>query len=954
MTQPVWITPVGSLGTIQESIVYRNAVVATDSDPITYRIIAGTLPTGIQFLSNGSLTGIPSPVGRDVISRFTVRATTTSIPARIADRTFSITVTGSNTPAWTTPSGSVVSFYTAEQVNFQFEWSDNDPDDVVAVALVYGQLPGGLTLSSTGLLTGYVQPPVDIAALPGYDISAQDLDPYDFKVTGIQNKNYEFTLEVTDEKTSDLRTFSMFVYNRQTLTADTTQITCDNTFITADETPQMAPFLTNADPSNLGSYRSSNYYAYQFVGEDYDSTQIVYAISVNQGIGLPPGLVLDPTSGWYYGYIPDQGASETTYSFNVVVYQSDYVGDPITCTNTTAGTNVITCNSTTQIQAGQPIVFTGTAFGDVVVSPTQIYYVQEVVSATEFAIATLLEAATPTVLTTASGTMTANLIVASQPYPFSFTILGATDNLVTWITPSDLGSIDNGGISTLQVEAENRGGRALLYRLKSGDFNLLPQGLELLSTGEIIGRVSFNTFSMDLGATTFDQSFAVNRNISSLGTTFDLTFTFTVNAYAPDTQQIIYKVLNIDVIDGGSGYSSINKPTMVFESPPPGATSVTAQVGNVAVVSGAITSVEVLVSGDGYLTVPTITITQGFGGSGANLQAVMAVSGSVDAVSAFRTFTVRVLREYNEPYQNLLIRAMPPQNDRDIINSLLDNSTIFPTEWLYRPVDPNFGLANNVTYAHAYGLAPDTLDRYVAALYENHYWKNLVLGPIETAQALDADGNVIYEVVYSKIVDNLVNNDGVSVGKIVNLPYEISDPITQDPITQVYPNSLINMRTQMIDVVGQISSTLPRWMVSKQTNGNVLGYTPAWVIAYTIPGKSSEIAYRISTDFTGNLNQVDFKVDRYILDCELSRNWDYTGEYISGNNPPPGPVGDVVVGPGTWTPQPPTLTTFDFVSSSSQTTFDQNSMQFVDPVDMYDPGEAFDKYLVFPKSNILV
>jgi hypothetical protein len=954
MTQPVWITPVGSLGTIQESIVYRNAVVATDSDPITYRIIAGTLPTGIQFLSNGSLTGIPSPVGSDVISRFTVRATTTSIPARIADRTFSITVTGSNTPAWTTPSGSVGSFYTAEQVNFQFEWSDNDPDDVVAVALVYGQLPGGLTLSSTGLLTGYVQPPVDIAALPGYDISAQDLDPYDFKVTGIQNKNYEFTLEVTDGKTSDLRTFSMFVYNRQTLTADTTQITCDNTFITADETPQMAPFLTNADPSNLGSYRSSNYYAYQFVGEDYDSTQIVYAISVNQGIGLPPGLVLDPTSGWYYGYIPDQGASETTYSFNVVVYQSDYVGDPITCTNTTAGTNVITCNSTTQIQAGQPIVFTGTAFGDVVVSPTQIYYVQEVVSATEFAIATLLEAATPTVLTTASGTMTANLIVASQPYPFSFTILGATDNLVTWITPSDLGSIDNGGISTLQVEAENRGGRALLYRLKSGDFNLLPQGLELLPTGEIIGRVSFNTFSMDLGATTFDQSFAVNRNISSLGTTFDLTFTFTVNAYAPDTQQIIYKVLNIDVIDGGSGYSSINKPTMVFESPPPGATSVTAQVGNVAVVSGAITSVEVLVSGDGYLTVPTITITQGFGGSGANLQAVMAASGSVDAVSAFRTFTVRVLREYNEPYQNLLIRAMPPQNDRDIINSLLDNSTIFPTEWLYRPVDPNFGLANNVTYAHAYGLAPDTLDRYVAALYENHYWKNLVLGPIETAQALDADGNVIYEVVYSKIVDNLVNNDGVSVGKIVNLPYEISDPITQDPITQVYPNSLINMRTQMIDVVGQISSTLPRWMVSKQTNGNVLGYTPAWVIAYTIPGKSSEIAYRISTDFTGNLNQVDFKVDRYILDCELSRHWDYTGEYISGNNPPPGPVGDVVVGPGTWTPQPPTLTTFDFVSSSSQTTFDQNSMQFVDPVDMYDPGEAFDKYLVFPKSNILV
>jgi hypothetical protein len=46
------------------------------------------------------------------------------------------------------------------------------------------------------------------------------------------------------------------------------------------------------------------------------------------------------------------------------------------------------------------------------------------------------------------------------------------------------------------------------------------------------------------------------------------------------------------------------------------------------------------------------------------------------------------------------------------------------------------------------------------SLYLNHYWKNLILGSIETAQALDAAGNVIYEVVYSRIIDNLVNNNG--------------------------------------------------------------------------------------------------------------------------------------------------------------------------------------------------
>jgi hypothetical protein len=41
-------------------------------------------------------------------------------------------------------------------------------------------------------------------------------------------------------------------------------------------------------------------------------------------------------------------------------------------------------------------------------------------------------------------------------------------------------------------------------------------------------------------------------------------------------------------------------------------------------------------------------------------------------------------------------------------------------------------------------------------------------------------------------------------------------------------------------------------------------------------------------------------------------------------------------------------------SSSSETTFDGASMAFEQPVDMYDPTDRDDKYLVFPKANILV
>jgi hypothetical protein len=77
----------------------------------------------------------------------------------------------------------------------------------------------------------------------------------------------------------------------------------------------------------------------------------------------------------------------------------------------------------------------------------------------------------------------------------------------------------------------------------------------------------------------------------------------------------------------------------------------------------------------------------------------------------------------------------------------------------------------------------------------------------------------------------------------------------------------------MIDVVGQVDTVLPRWMTSKQRDGRVLGFTPAWVIAYVKPGFGEQIAYNVRTQFGNQLNTVDFKVDRYSLDRTMSKNW---------------------------------------------------------------------------------
>jgi len=847
--------------------------------PILYQLIAGTLPNGMQINASGNITGVPqaqtliqgvpTPVATDIVSKFVIRAYTLTPSGaidRIADRTFTLTITGNDIPEFVTPAGQLAIYYDGDYANVQVEVQGVDPGETNIVRLVAGALPPGTTVSTDGLISGYIQPARNVNEPVGYDLTPSENFPYDFVVSAI-SKNYQFTLEVTDGKSSNLRTYTIFVYNRDDLTGDNTTITADNSEVTADETTERAPFLLNFEPSTLGRVRSDNYYAYRFVGQDYDTSQVEYAITVNLGNGLPPGLQLDRYTGWYYGYIPDQGTTEIDYSFNIQVRARTLV-----CSETSSVTNLITCDTSTRADfyVGTEVVFEGETFGGIVAG--QIYYVLSIPDDTHFSITATLGGSI-LALTTATGEMLAvpKDLPQSTLYPFTLTVTGATDQEVTWITDAFLGELENGQTSIFKVEAVNRGGRQLFYRLGSGDFNQLPQGLRLLTSGEIAGRASFNTFSLDLGTTTIDVSQSDLLGVND--TTFDLTFLFTVNAFATDPLQLIYEVASVTVLNGGLNYQSGNLTPVIQFSEPKGAQTETAEAGTVTILGTSIVSVDIANPGAGYISPAIAFVAQGYGGSGAQLQANMRLTGQKEIVSVFKEFTIKLVRRYNKPYQNLFVLAMPPQNDRAQLNALLTNTEIFPPEFIYRPTDANFGLSTQVKYQHAFGLAPETLETYVSSLYENHYWKNLILGSIETAQALDPEtGEVIYEVVYSQIIDNLVNAQGASVSKIVTLPYSITlDDGTV--VTEVYPNSLVNMRDQVIDVVGQISTELPLWMTSKQTDGRVLGFTPAWVICYTNPGRSSQIAYYLS-QYGLNLNQIDFKVDRYEVDAALSQNWD--------------------------------------------------------------------------------
>lgn len=280
---------------------------------------------------------------------------------------------------------------------------------------------------------------------------------------------------------------------------------------------------------------------------------------------------------------------------------------------------------------------------------------------------------------------------------------------------------------------------------------------------------------------------------------------------------------------------------------------------------------------------------------------IEAISLVYPLVKSYKTFTLTVYQFYDKVTENVYLKASPPLPQRAIIYELLNNTTLIPNDFLYRQDDYNFGKANDITFVHAYGIDASSAESYIEAMKKNHYWRNLVLGDLQNAVARDESGNIIYEVVYSQIIDNLVNENNKSISSKIKWPTYVSlelgpyltsedflyssfanvqgnsyySSLTPGSTNIFYPASLDNMEKQLVDVLGNnpSSSLLPKWMTTQQANGNVLGYTRAWVICYTLPGKSSIILNNIKQNWPYKLNNIDFTVDRYYIDKSNTYNW---------------------------------------------------------------------------------
>ena len=931
-----WVTPAGSLGTVPAGDYYSLQILTESNSPVTYKLISGEMPIGTRITPNGYIQGVPTFLTSVVNDqsqnyRFTVRATNQH--GQINDRSFDLTVTSVTAPVIEPTTTLLGSFFDGTYFTQQLSVVELNPLALIQWSITDGELPLGVTLDSNGLLSGYLQPleligiygpagydgdktdsvgttatmsgctivgnvlnigsvdagtvlvgmtltgkgllpntqiisslvtwnrgnssgqvnalnqeigypkgsvviyagnyyiaQVDVLAntdfnplqwssstwsqptyynigdnvtyqgvyyaakqqitagtpwnssywnivnidtwkifpaqailSPGIVISgivdtvlaAQEYDygPYDFTELS-QSKSYLFTVQAFDGANYDLQKYVIQVVSRSDFTADNNYLgSANNSLLTVDSNTVSNPVLLNSSLI-LPPGRQNAYYAFKFQGFDFSGDTVTYSIS--NTLGTFDAYVSGSDAGF------DYNGDDVNHVLGIGFDYAQWLQDNNTGNAPSNNLPGLTLDANT-----------GWLYGKI--TPTYL-------SLQNFVIGVVVSK-------TSSASGTTNTY-SSVPTYFTLPVLGDVNDLVQWITSADLGTINNGSVSELAVEAKSTIGKELVYTLYDapGVPCGLPQGLTLLPSGEISGRVSFETFSLDGASTTFDN-----------------------------------KVLTID-----------RKFDFMVE-------------------------------------VRTADMT----------------------ANAFRQFTVTMNIIDVVPYDNLYLKAMPSIAQRQIFNSLVTDTSIFDTKEIYRPTDPWFGVTNTIDMLFLPGLTPKTIADFEAAMVHNHWTKIYNFGSIQTAVVLDDLYNVKYEVVYINILDEEQTTSNTGPGLELDLSGYIKNPYIDangNTYTTVYPNTTNNMIARLEAGIGFADqSSLPPWMTSNQpdlTSVNKfrppLGFTKAVVLAYTKPGASKSIAYRLQNKLI-EFNNIEFAAAGYLLDNYYSTNYNVaTNSYVSG------------------------------------------------------------------------
>ncbi len=423
------------------------------------------------------------------------------------------------------------------------------------------------------------------------------------------------------------------------------------------------------------------------------------------------------------------------------------------------------------------------------------------------------------------------LIVYKRDYPvyqstrlFQITVLGDLYNTVDWLTPSYLGTIDNGAVSDLSVTAISSEGKALYYYYTPGTYINMVQGLKLQPDGLISGRASFELFGLDSGTTTFDSD--IITRVAT--TTFDHTFEFTITARTYDQSASSSRSFSLLVRE---------RNTRPYEN-----LYLKAQLNNYQKLEFR------------------------------------------DLIQNRSLFPPELIYRSTDPWfglardiKTLFLPGLEPSTLAEYADAIGTNH--FIKRLLFTDVKTAVARRDGVydVIENASGVVVGTYNVYTRLFVPSDYSQGYVVRTGIPSGTTVGDQTIKYEVVYAEIKDQNTNELGQGPADTINLSGKILNPYYDDAGNTYYiatPNAFENMDSAVEQNINyQDRGVLPDWMTSIQPNGVQLGFTRAVVLAYTMPGASDTIAWRFR-ELGYDLNETNFVVDRYYIDNVYTTNFD--------------------------------------------------------------------------------
>lgn len=800
-----WITPAGSLGTLTERVIVDIPLSATSNvGTVTITLLAGNLPRGLR-IANNAVKGSPTEVKVFTTSKFVIRA---SDGQDLEDRTFSISVDGSDAPIWLTQEGFLnigpaEAYFVLDnaRVNFQLEATDTDliAGDQLEFYLVPngGLLPPGLNLSRSGVISGFTDPIFALDylrdATGGYDTAPLDVTPLDFveaRSNGFDTFDYDtqyfdynepsraprrlsriytFIVAVTDGVHTETRLFKIYVVTEEFLQADNSIVQVDTNLFTSDANSNRTPiWITESD---LGRFRANNYVTIFL--DVYDpptlTGTITYFLLPTNADGsasvLPPGMALDSVTGEIAGRVPYQARVSRTYTFSMRA--ANFPSTLAYANYTLKGS----WNNSTNYVINDAVIFSGLIYICVVAHRNRL--------------------PTDTAFWLAG--------VSTADKQFSVEIVGEIDSAVAWITDSDLGTIKPNQPSQKYVEAETLlyGGR-IGYEFVSGT---LPPGLAFIPTGSIQGKVKQFADDAGPGLTRFyeradslapaEDSSTTSRDFTAsfdgAVTKFDRKFTFTIRARDSVNFATLNRTFSITVV-AENAKTFANLYVKAFQTK-----------------SKRLAWYNFIT--DATIFDPDDLYRYGDENFGVQTALQVLVYAGIESVEAVRYVQSMSRNHYSKRLQ-------------------------FGQLGMAKAKDPD---SQQTLYEVIYVNIVDPLEKNGSSISGTVDLSNTISSPV------------------------LISYDSIKIDSDIPL---VSDRDHQ----RVFPNSFKNMRKRIAGTGENDREFLPLWMRSIQDFASYeTGYVKALPLCYCRPGSSAAVLARIRAsgfDFTS----IDFVADRYVID----------------------------------------------------------------------------------------